>query len=483
MAAKAPWTRHHRALLWLLCSAQFVLIVDVVVVNIAVPSIRAELDVPASFLQLTSVAYTVTFGSLLIVAGRAGDVFGQRKVLIAGLVAFTVMSLACGLSQEGWQLFAARAGQGIGAAMVSPNALALLISGFREGELRNRALGIWTAVASAGAIAGQLLGGVVTEYIGWRGIFLINVPIGAFVIVAIRRLLPVGDGRRRTPDEPAERLDVPGAILLAAVLGGASVLLADISGGESWLTAPVLLVLGLLTIGLVTAERRTPDPVLPGKLLAQRNVAVANVVLMLNASATTSALYFTTLTMQTEMGYGPLETGLGFAPVTAVVLVISPKVGALVERFGARSFLLAGSLAAAAGLLVLVFTATSSGNYWTGILPGLVLVAAGNGLSYAPTVSLATAVPEKEHGRASGLINTAQELGSASGLAVLASIATLGALGGLGDFSLGYLAAACATLIAGALACTAPKPRPRTETDHDSPEPHTARKGEKMEEM
>lgn len=483
MAAKATWTRRHRALLWLLCSAQFVLIVDVVVVNIAVPSIRTELDVPVSFLQLTSVAYTVTFGSLLIVAGRAGDLFGRRKLLITGLVVFTTMSLACGLAQEGWQLFAARAGQGVGAAMISPSAMALLIGAFHEGDLRNRALGIWTAVASAGAVAGQLLGGVVTEYVGWRGIFLINVPIGVFVIVALLRLLPAEDGRRGTRDEPAGHLDVPGAILLAVLLGGAGILLADVSEGASRLTAVGAIVLVLLTSALVAAERRTPEPVLPGALLARRNVAVANLVLMLNASATTSALYFSTLTMQTEMGYGPLETGLGFAPVTAVVLLVSPRVGALVERFGARSFLFAGSLTAAAGLLVLVFTATESGTYWNGVLPGLLLVAAGNGLSYAPSVSLATAVPENEHGRASGLINTAQELGSASGLAALSSIATLGTLGSLGDFSLGYLAAACATLIAAALACTAPKPHTATEPDQEPREPSLARNAERTEEL
>ncbi|MEV8319603.1 MFS transporter [Streptomyces sp. NPDC059900] len=482
MAAEsgATWTRRQRALLWLLCSAQFVLIVDVVVVNIAVPSIRSELDVPVSFLQLTSVAYTVAFGSLMIVAGRAGDIFGRRRLLIAGLILFTVMSLLCGLAQEGWQLFAARAGQGVGAAMVSPSAMALLVGAFREGQLRNRALGIWTAVASAGGIAGQLLGGVVTEYIGWRGIFLINVPIGALVVISALRLLSA-DGQRPS-DEPRERLDVPGAILLAATLGGTSVLLADVSGGESWLTATGLLVVGLLAVALVMVERRAPEPVLPGKLLARRNVAVANVVLMLNASATTSALYFSTLTMQTEMGYGPLQTGLGFAPITLIVLLIAPKAGALVERVGARTFLLLGSLVAAAGLLLLVFTASGSGSYLTGILPGLALVAAGNGLSYAPMVSLATAVPESEHGRASGLINTAQELGSAIGLAVLASVATLGALGSLGNYSLGYLAAAGAALVAGMLAFAAPEPTPPPQTPQDPPTPLAAREGNRTEE-
>ncbi|WP_051745130.1 MFS transporter [Streptomyces yerevanensis] len=487
MTSKATWQRKELALLWLLCSAQFILIVDVVVVNVAVPSIRSALDVPDSFLQLTSVAYTVAFGSLLIVAGRAGDLFGRRPMLITGLVVFTLMSLCCGLAQEGWQLFAARAGQGVGAAMVSPNAMALLVSSFREGELRNRALGIWAAVGSAGAIAGQLLGGVVTEYVGWRGVFLINGPIGIAVVTAAVMMLPAPPGRRREPGRSAEGLDVRGAILLAVTLGGASVLLADVSGGESWMTVSGVLVLGLLAVALVMTERRATEPVLPGGLLMRRNVAVANLVLMLNASATTSALYFTTLTMQTEMGYGPLQTGFGFAPITLVVLALSPKAGALVERVGARRLLGAGSLVSAVGLLILVFTASGSGDYWTGILPGLVLVAAGNGLAYAPSFSLATAVPEEESGRASGLINTAQELGSASGLAVLASIATLGALGGLGDFSLGYLAGAGAALVAALLACAAPPPEKNDQSDDGTDEtdgisePLTARKGRTTE--
>ncbi|WP_070019540.1 MFS transporter [Streptomyces nanshensis] len=501
MSAKATWTRSQLALLWLLCSAQFVLIVDVVVVNIAVPSIRDELDVPVSFLQLTSVAYTVAFGSLLIVAGRAGDLFGRRRVLLTGLVVFTVMSLVCGLSQEGWQLFAARAGQGLGAAMISPNAMALLVGGFNEGELRNRALGVWAAVGSAGAIAGQLLGGVVTEYIGWRGIFLINVPIGAFVVVAAVRLLSSATRTKEESATPAGRLDVPGAILLAVTLGGASVLLADVSGGQDWLMVTGLIVLGFLVTALVMTERRAPNPVLPGGLLVRRNVALANMVLMLNASATTSALYFTTLTMQTEMGYGALQTGLGFAPVTVVVLVISPKAGALIGRIGVRKLLLTGSCISALGLLVLVFTATGTGDYWTGILPGLLLVAGGNGLSYAPTFSLATAVPEEEHGRASGLINTAQELGSASGLAVLGSIAALSALGGLGDFSLGYLLGAVAAFSAGMLTLAVPTPapepeaaqpeaveqapeqKPEPETDDGSAEPLATRQSDTTEDV
>jgi EmrB/QacA subfamily drug resistance transporter len=449
MATAVQWRGTDRVLLGLLCAVQFVLIVDVVVVNIAVPSIQADLAVPGSFLQLTSVAYTVVFGSLLIVAGRAGDLFGRRRVLLLGLTVFTVMSLLCGLAQAGWWLFAARAGQGLGAAMVSSNAMALLVGIFAEGELRNRALGIWAAVSSAGAIAGQVLGGVVTEFIGWRGIFLINVPFGVLVVAVALRLLP------EVKAEASSRVDVLGGVLLVVTLGGMSLLLADVADGASGILVPAVVVLAGLAAVLVMVERRHPEPVLPGALLARRSVSVANLVLMLNAAATTAGLYFTTLTMQNEMGYSPLQTGFGFAPVTLIVLLLSPRAGALVGRIGARRLLLIGSATAGTGLLVLVFTVHGEGTYWTGVLPGLALLAAGNGLSYAPTFSLATAVPEDEHGRASGLINTAQELGSATGLAVLASVAALGALGGLGGFSTGYLAAALAAFAAGLLAIAA----------------------------
>ncbi|WP_406474320.1 MFS transporter [Streptomyces platensis] len=440
------WSRPDVVLLTILCAAQSVLMVDVVVVNVALPSIQAELAVPTEMLQLVGVAYTGVFGSLLIVSGRVGDLYGRRRVVVTGLVLFVSMSGVCGVVQETWQLFAARAGQGLGAAMVSPNAMALLVGTFREEKPRSRALGWWVAASAGGAIAGQLVGGVINELADWRGIFLLHVPLGGVVIAVALRVLPA--------DRPAAAppLDLWGALLLAALLGWTSLLLADVTGGDlTWtLTGAGLTV--VLLVSLVYVERRHRLPVLPGLLLKRRPVAVANAVLMLNAGATTAAIYFTTLTMQHTMGYGPLQTGLGFAPVTAVVLLTSPRAGALASRLGARLLLLIGSGVSALGLLLLGLTASPGVGYWGGVLPGLALVAAGNGLSYAPAYSLATAVADGEHGPATGLISTAQELGSAAGLAVLGPVAAALATVVGEDQGAGFLASAALTVLAGLLA-------------------------------
>lgn len=440
------WTRPDLVLLSVLCAAQSVLMVDVVVVNVALPSIRSDLAVPDGMLQLTGVAYTAVFGGLLIVAGRVGDLYGRRRVLLCGLVLFVVMSGACGLVQEGWQLFVARAGQGMGAALVSPNAMALLVGAFREEELRSRALGFWIAASAGGAVAGQLVGGVLNELTGWRGIFLLHVPLGAVVILVARAVLPA------SPRDSSPRVDPWGAALLTAVVGGGSLLLADVTRGALPLTLGGGGLVAVLLVVLVRVEHRHPRPVLPGSLLRRRQVSVANVVLMLNAGATTAAIYFTTLTMQGTRGYGPLQTGLGFAPVTAVVLLTSPAAGALVARFGARLLLLLGSGVAALGLLVLAFTSATDAGYWSGILPGLACVAAGNGLAYTPAYALATAVPDSERGPAAGVVGTAQELGSATGLAVLGPLtAALSARSG-GEFTAGFLAAAALAALAVLLA-------------------------------
>ncbi|PZF79235.1 MFS transporter [Jiangella anatolica] len=433
-------------MLAVLCAAQFVLIVDVVIVNVAVPAIQADLGIAPRSLQLTGVAYTVTFGSLLILAGRLGDRYGRRRLVVAGLAVFTAASLACALAPTGGQLFAARALQGVGAALVSPNALAMLVGGFRDERKRNRALGIWAAVASAGAVAGQLLGGVLTETVGWRGIFLVNLPVGLAAIVLLLRTGPVTTARA-----DAGRIDVAGAVLLTVLLGGVSLLLADVVE----LPPATIVVLGVVLVALVAAERRQADPIVPGFLLRARPVLVSNVSLLLSAGALATTLYIATIVLQTSMGYGPLQTGLGFAPITVIVLVVSPRAGTLIERFGAPRLLVAGAALGIAGTALLAATAGVADDYWTGVLPGLALLAIGSGLSYAPTFALATAVPAEHQGRASGLVNTAQELGAAAGLATLGALAAAAANGGaLVDPVAGFGAAAGAFAVAGVLALT-----------------------------
>ena len=402
-----------------LCVAQFLLIVDVVVLNVTLPSIKRELAIADAQLPLAGVAYTLTFGSLLIVAGRAGDLFGRRRIFLAGIALFTAASVATGLAQGSWQLFASRAAQGCGAALVSPTALALLMATFPEGAPRNRALGLWAAVGSGGAIAGQLLGGVVTDAFGWRWVFLLNAPVGLAALALVRRIVPESHA------EEAPRLDVAGAAALAGTVAALSLGLARVSEhGFDAGSALAVAGAGALLALFVTVERRQAAPLVRFGLLRQPGVRTGNGVLALLAGATGGALYFATLYLQLVLGYSALAVGLAFAPVTGVVLAVSPLAGRGASWWGTRRLLVAGSAVTALGLLALT-RVDVGGSYAASVLPGLVLVALGNGLAFAPTMITATSdVPEADQGLASGVLSTAQELGTALGLALLASIAT-----------------------------------------------------------
>ncbi len=408
-----------RAVLTLLCLAQALLIIDVVVVNVALPSIRADLAIPDGRLQLVSVGYTLTFGSLLIVFGRAGDLFGRRRLFRTGLSVFTVTSLATGLAQTEWQLIAARAGQGVGAAMIAPTALALLTTAFEEGPRRTRALGYWAAVGSAGAIGGQVLGGVVTSALGWRWIFLINVPLGAAAFLAARRHL----AESTAPGRGAS-VNVRGAVLLAACLACAVLALTLLTEGGHPLPGGFLAATALAALaGFLASERRHATPVIDRHVLRTGHVARANLLLAVNAGTLAATLFFTTLYLQVVLGHSALEVGLAFAPITLLVLLLSPRAAALVTRFGPRLPLAAGLLCLAAGMLLLS-RLPEDGDYLHDVLPPFVLLAVGSALSYSPTFVIGTsAVPPADQGTASGLLNSAQELGTSTGVALLAALA------------------------------------------------------------
>jgi MFS family permease len=273
-----------------LCAAQFVLILDAVVVTVALPAIRADLAVPDGRLALVGVAYTVTFGSLLIVGGRLGDVLGRRRALLVGLALFVLASVLAGFAGQDWHLFAARAGQGVGAALVSANALAAINARFAEGPARAWALGLWAAVGAAGAIAGQVVGGAITEFLGWRWIFLINVPVGAVVLAVLAAALRESRAERRP------RLDLAGSLLLAGGLAAAVLALATApEAGVGPLVVGLLAVAGLLLAGFALVERRHPEPVLRFALLRLPGVRTANLTLFLNAGGLAASLFFVTL--------------------------------------------------------------------------------------------------------------------------------------------------------------------------------------------
>lgn len=441
-------TRTARTVLALLCAAQFMLIVDVVVVNVALPSIRADLGVADSRLQLVAVGYTLTFGSLLIAFGRAGDLFGRRRLFLGGLLVFTTASLTTGLAASEWQLVASRAAQGVGAAMVSPTALALLMAAFAEGQARNRALGYWGAVGSGGAIAGQLLGGVLTEVLGWRSIFLINVPIGVVTFAAAARHL----NESRTEDRI--EIDGRGACLLVVGLGAAILSLTQIGhGGDLGLVLVLGTAAAVLLAVFVGIERRHPAPLVDGSLLRSGHVVSANVLLAINAGMLGGTLFFTTLYLQVVLGYSPLAVGAAFAPITVLILLLSPRVGALVSTLGVRRLLTTGFALSVLGM-VLLARLPDDGSYLTDVLPALTLLAVGSALAYAPTFVAGTnGVPADKQGVASGLLNAAQELGAAVGVTALATVAATATAHSnaqdlVGGYRVGLLVAAAVTALA-----------------------------------
>jgi EmrB/QacA subfamily drug resistance transporter len=416
-AARATRNRP-RTILVLICAVQAMLIVDAVVVNVALPSIRDGLSIPDDRIQLMFVAYTLTFGSLLIAFGRAADLFGRRRLFLVGLSVFTLASLLTGLAQNEWQLVAARAGQGVGAAMVTPTALALLTTAFEEGPRRNRALGYWAAVGSAGAIGGQLLGGLMTDTVGWRWIFLINVPIGVATVIAGRFVFLESRDERRPP------LNLRGAVLLVGSLAGGILAITWLAEGGRVVEGALLLIAATIAlVAFVIVERRHQTPIFEPRLVRMRNVVSATVLLATNAGMLAGTLFFTTLYLQLVLGYSPLAVGLAFAPITLLILLISPRAGALITRFGSRRLLLIGFSLLAGGMLLLARVPTN-GSYVRDVLPPLIVLAVGSGLAYAPTFAAGTTgVADNDQGLVSGLLNSGQQLGTAVGVAVLGALA------------------------------------------------------------
>ncbi|WP_083999575.1 MFS transporter [Actinomadura kijaniata] len=438
-------------LLVALCLAQTMLVLDAVVVTVALPAMRAGLGMAEAGQQWIVTAYGLAYGGFMIVAGRAGDLYGHRRVLVAGLVAFTAASLLAGAAPNAPTLVAARAAQGLGAALVSPAALALLTTTFAEGPARNRALGIWGAVASGGAAAAGLVGGLLTDLLHWRAIFLVNLPVGLLAVGAVLALAPAArPARAARPDLAGAVVLTSGAVLLAMGLSGA--------GALPLLAAPVLLA-AFWAVQL-RRDRRGADPLVKPALLANAHVRHGNLICVFTASAALVTQYFGTLYLQNAAGLSPLGTGLVFAPVTLVIVLISGRAAGLMARFGARALLLGGAAVTALGLALLAL-APAFGGGWAVALPGLLLSGAGSGLSFAPSMAVATTgVADDDQGLASGLLNTAFQLGAPLGLAATGAVAA--AATGPAAAADGYRAAFWAALALPALAAvmTAALPRP-----------------------
>jgi len=420
VSAPAP-RRRPGALLVLVCLAQLMVILDVSIVNVALPSIRGGLRFSTTGLQWVVNAYTLTFAGFLLLGGRAADLLGRRRVFLAGTALFALASLACALADSRTLLIGARAVQGIGGAVISPASLAIIATSFEEGRARSRALGVWGAMGGVGGSLGVLLGGVLTQAFGWPAIFLVNLPIGVVVIVFARRLVPAG--RAATANR---HFDAAGALLVTGALTALvyGIVRTDTLGwGAAGVLVPLALGAALLAAFAFVEGRVARAPLMPLRVFGMARLRAANLIVFLLYAAVFAIWFFLSLYLQQVLHYDPLQTGLRFLPMTLAIVATSSLAPRLVGAFGERRVLTAGMLCAAAGLLLLTGV-RAGGSYSADVLPGGLLAAMGLGLSLVPaTIAAVAGVPAKESGLASGMLNTSRLIGGALGLAVLSTIA------------------------------------------------------------
>lgn len=457
-------------ILALACLGNFVVVLDVAIVNVALPSMRMDLGFSPTGLQWVVNAYTLTYAGFLLLGGRAADLFGRRRMFIVGLSLFTGASLLGGLAPSAEALVAGRAIQGFGAAIVAPVTLTIVAITFTEPRERSRALGYWGASLASGGAVGVLLGGILTDLLSWRWIFLINLPVGIVGIVAARALLVESRSMR------TRRLDIGGALTITVSLTALvyGVVESNVRGWSSaWTIIPIVASVVLLVTFLVIEVRFAPDPIAPFRIFRSRALVGANIAMACVGGSMFAMWYFTSLYLQDVLGQSPLTAGLCFLPAAFGVIVGSQVAGRFVSRIGPRPLLTVAGLLIA-GALYWMSHLTADGSYATDILGPFILVSLGLGLSFPPgTWAATTGVAPSEAGLASGLVNTTRQIGGAIGLAVLATIAAqhtgflVGGESGPAALADGYgralLVASVVALGAVAAALTIPSSRP-TET-------------------
>ncbi|HEY8113821.1 MAG TPA: DHA2 family efflux MFS transporter permease subunit [Actinomycetes bacterium] len=406
--------------LGLLSVVQFMIVLDIAIVNVALPSIQADLGFSQENLQWVISAYALVFGGFLLLGGRAADLLGRRRIFIAGLVIFSLASLLAGLAWSEGSLIGARALQGFGAAIIAPAALSILSTTFTEGRERNIALGVWGAVGGFGGAAGVLLGGILTDSLSWEWIFFVNVPVGVAALILTPLLLT------ESRDATVKSFDVPGAVL---VTGGLSLFVYAITqaGQDGWLAGKTVASFAgalVLLVGFVAWERRHPEPLMRFGILQTRTVSGANVAGFILGTALFSMFLMLTLYMQQVLGYSAMKAGVAYLAVALSAIVWSAVAAQLVTRVGVKPVLVTGMAFLTGGLVY--FTQVSVGGSYLGdLLPGFLLIGIGIGFSFVPiSIAALAGVRASEAGLASGLINTSQQIGGALGIAALSTIAT-----------------------------------------------------------
>jgi EmrB/QacA subfamily drug resistance transporter len=410
-----PWL-----VLVLICVAQFMVILDATIVNVALPSIQKDLGLSEANLQWIISSYTLVFGGFLLLGGRAGDLLGRKRVFLVGLVIFTVASLLNGFSSSSGMLIAFRALQGLGAALISPAALSIISTTFAEGRERARALGVWAAIAIGGSAVGLVLGGFLTQTFSWPWIFFVNVPVGIAGFFLSLRYVP------ESKDVQAHRsYDVAGAV---TVTGGLMALVyaivrAETHGWGSGLTIAFFVLAAVLLTAFVLIELRSAEPLVRLSIFRVRSLLTANIVMFLVASGLFAMFFFNTLYIQKVLGYGPLKAGVAFLPFTAGIMVSAGLASNFATRVGVRPIAAGGMAVTIVGMLLLTQLPVH-GSYATDVLPSLLLTSLGMGAVFMPLTLIATTGLENEdQGLASGLFNTSQQIGGALGLAILSTVA------------------------------------------------------------
>jgi EmrB/QacA subfamily drug resistance transporter len=400
------------------CAAFFMTVLDVSIVNVALPSIGRSLHFTEANLQWVITAYAITFGGFLLLGGRAADLLGRRRVFMVGVVVFTSASFLCGLAWSEGVLIAARAVQGLGAAIISPAALSIITTTFDEGAERNKALGIWGALGGSGAAVGVLAGGVLTKYLGWEWIFFVNVPVGVLVAILAPRIV------RESREAREHTQDYAGAITITA---GLAILVYGVSEAPNhhWLSAWTLsrLVVAAVLLGaFLVIESRAPDPLMPFSIFRIRTVAGANVAGLLLGGVVFANFFLLTLYVQDVLHWSALKTGLTFIATAGTAILWAGLAQALSTRVGVKPVMIVGFVAMIAGM-VWYAQIPAHASYWSDLLPGYLLVGFALPFSFIPvSIAALAGVAHREAGLASGLINTAQQIGGAIGVAVTSSV-------------------------------------------------------------